>query len=261
MGDVNLDGAVNSDDARKILRVAVGLDDLALQEYPFADTDYDGTISSEDARNALRTAVGLEESETHRFLIILEGDTKNCKKGGKYTFYCELTGKTISMKIKNAGHICPDTECYNPGICIVCNKKVQDVINHSYDDHGNCKVCGANKKELGKAKKTLASLIDEVRTYDQLANDSLSSYKKADFLSFSQDAALTLRKAAETCEGVKGLEDASEKLTKAYMARFNAFASCMDKNGEILSDTANCTTIQNAVSFSYIYIDSLSYIK
>ncbi len=261
MGDVNLDGAVNSDDARYILRAAVGLETPSLTEYPYADTNYDGTVSSDDARNALRTAVGLEESVMHRFRIILNGDKKSCTKGGTYTFLCELTGKAFTMDIKKGGHICPESACYNPGRCIVCNKKVRDATDHTYDKNGNCDICGANKKDLKAAKEKLLPLIEEIRTYDLLANDSLSNYKKADFLSFSQDAALSLRKAAEICDGIKGFEEVADTLTKAYKLRFDAFLSCMDKNGEILSDTANCTTIQNAVNLSYVYIDSLSYLK
>ncbi len=259
MGDVNRDGKTSSDDARLILRASVGLDSLKLNEYPFADTDYDGKVTAADARFALRTAVGLEIPVMHRFIIILGGEKKNCEKGGTYTFYCELTGKTFNMEIKKGGHICPETKCYNSGKCIICSKKVQDVINHDYNDMGICSVCGADKKELKNIKSKLVPIIDEIRTYDLLADESLANYKKADFLSFVQDSALNLKKAAEICKGIKGYEDIYINLTKAYKLRFDAFVACMDENGEILSSSANCSTIQDTVHLSCIYLDLINY--
>lgn len=60
-GDVNSDGSVNSDDARTILRMAVGLDAITPETKIIANTDGEDGITSGDARIALRMAVGLEE--------------------------------------------------------------------------------------------------------------------------------------------------------------------------------------------------------
>ena len=62
VGDVTFDGAVTAEDARLILRAAVGLEDYLADgvEFAVADADADNEVLSGDARMALRAAVGLE---------------------------------------------------------------------------------------------------------------------------------------------------------------------------------------------------------
>ena len=59
LGDVTNDEEITAEDARAILRAAVGLDVLLAEEAKKADMDADGEITAADARLALRTAVGL----------------------------------------------------------------------------------------------------------------------------------------------------------------------------------------------------------
>ena len=59
LGDVTNDEEITAEDARAILRAAVGLDALSQEETKKADMDADGGITAADARLALRTAVGL----------------------------------------------------------------------------------------------------------------------------------------------------------------------------------------------------------
>ena len=69
MGDVEGgDGAVTAADARRILRVSVGLETLTPEEEASADMDLDGEITAADARLSLRAAVGLEitDGETYQ---------------------------------------------------------------------------------------------------------------------------------------------------------------------------------------------------
>lgn len=58
-GDVNGDGKVDIDDARAVLRAAVGLEKLDEQQKKAADVNGDGKITVDDAREILRTATGL----------------------------------------------------------------------------------------------------------------------------------------------------------------------------------------------------------
>ena len=58
-GDVNGDGKVDIDDARAVLRAAVGLEKLDEQQKKTADVNGDGKITVDDARDILRTATGL----------------------------------------------------------------------------------------------------------------------------------------------------------------------------------------------------------
>lgn len=59
-GDINGDGKVTTADARLLLRMAVGLDELTEQALTAGDMDNSGTITTSDARAVLRIAVGLE---------------------------------------------------------------------------------------------------------------------------------------------------------------------------------------------------------
>lgn len=59
-GDVNGDGKVDVEDARKVLRAAVGLENLNSAETKRADVDGDGKVTVADARAVLRESVGLE---------------------------------------------------------------------------------------------------------------------------------------------------------------------------------------------------------
>lgn len=59
-GDVSGDGKVTASDARKVLRVAAGLDVLEEGKMIVADITGDGKITASDARKILRAAAGLE---------------------------------------------------------------------------------------------------------------------------------------------------------------------------------------------------------
>ena len=59
-GDANGDGLITVEDARLVLRAAVGLDSVPDALFPAADYDHDGTVTVGDARRALRAAIGLE---------------------------------------------------------------------------------------------------------------------------------------------------------------------------------------------------------
>lgn len=60
-GDVDGDGKVTAEDARKILRASAGLEQLTGQAADSADMDGDGKITAADARQALRKSAGLED--------------------------------------------------------------------------------------------------------------------------------------------------------------------------------------------------------
>lgn len=60
-GDVNGDGKVDINDARAVLRAAVGLEKLSPDAEKRADTDGDGKVTVNDARDILRTATGLDK--------------------------------------------------------------------------------------------------------------------------------------------------------------------------------------------------------
>ncbi len=74
LGDIDMDGSVSASDARKALRIAVGLEEKTDQAVMLADYDQDGTVSASDARTILRVAVGLQESdEKNRYFVTESG--------------------------------------------------------------------------------------------------------------------------------------------------------------------------------------------
>ena len=83
-GDVDESGDITAEDARTVLRAAVGLDILDAKKKLLADIDDNGTISAEDARSALRMAVGLDRK--------LEYNTP--KSGKTYETPLPADGKT-----------------------------------------------------------------------------------------------------------------------------------------------------------------------
>lgn len=60
-GDVDGNGTVDVNDARTVLRAAVGLEKLSPDAEKRADTDGDGKVTVDDARDILRTATGLDK--------------------------------------------------------------------------------------------------------------------------------------------------------------------------------------------------------
>ncbi len=259
-GDANLDGKVDSSDARIILRASVGLDVLSLEASPYADSDYDGKITATDARFALRFSVGLEEAVLHSFSISLEQE-KTCEEGGNYTFTCSLTGKNFTMAVANGGHISNSPDCLNTGNCIICGEVILQPLGHNFTENGFCSECKADKNLIDETTEMLTPLLEEIHLYDTLAEKSLLMNKYKDFISNTQEATKSIRKAADICEGITGMEKVNEHLMTAYSIRFNAFASLMDENGGILSSAGNCNVILAAVKQSNRHIDYTSYLN
>ncbi len=258
-GDANLDGIVDSSDARLILRASVGLETLCLEESPYADSDCDGKITATDARFSLRFSVGLEEAVLHSFDISLE-EGKNCEDGGNYTFTCSITGRSFTMEIANGGHICHDTDCINTGNCEICNEAILPATGHKFDKNGICTECKADKALLDEATEMLIPLLEEIHISDSLADEALHKNMRTDFIFHTQEATKSIRKAAVICQGITGMNKVEEHLMTAYNIRFQAFASVMDENGEILSNASNCNVILTAVKQSNQHIDYASYL-
>lgn len=68
-GDVDMDRAIGTDDARKILRIALKIGTYTAAAEKLADVDDDGGITPSDARIVLRTAIGLEDVIDERITI------------------------------------------------------------------------------------------------------------------------------------------------------------------------------------------------
>ena len=62
LGDINLNGKVETTDARLILRLASGLSETTEEQLVYGDMNSDGVISVEDAILALKKAIDIESS-------------------------------------------------------------------------------------------------------------------------------------------------------------------------------------------------------
>ena len=144
LGDVTLDGKVTADDARFILRTAVGLDAAILRQgLVYGDCDFDGAIGASDARFALRTAVGLEEKQSYSFEITEVKDS-TCSEEGFIKAKCAVTGKEVSIPFKKPAHSPPyNIGCTGKGNCMVCGEEMTAEISHSWEYNylENTKTC------------------------------------------------------------------------------------------------------------------------
>ena len=76
-GDVNGDGKVTADDARKALRASAKLENLTNKETLAADINGDGKVTADDARKALRASAKLENlNEKEKSAADINGDGK-----------------------------------------------------------------------------------------------------------------------------------------------------------------------------------------
>lgn len=138
MGDVNGDGIVDYTDAMKALRVAVSLETVAAEDFPYADVDGDDTIDYTDAMKILRAAVGLEELESqkpeHQHDYKAAEVAPTCENEGYTEYTCDC-GDSYRDNVKPAtGHdyktttVEPTTEAegYDLHTCNVCGDTYQD---------------------------------------------------------------------------------------------------------------------------------------
>ncbi len=151
MGDVNLDGSITADDARLILRTAVGLDSITREAIVYGDCDFDSSIGASDARLTLRTAVGLEEKQSYSFEITDNKDA-SCSEEGFIKAKCAVTDKEVSITVKKLPHTPPENiGCTGKGKCTVCGEEMTAEINHHWVYHYSknmkeCFDCGIKEK-------------------------------------------------------------------------------------------------------------------
>ncbi len=252
-GDVNFDGKVSADDARSVLRAAVGIQLLPVNSMAYANVDYDNAITSSDARSVLRLSVGLETPVRHQFDVAIDKNSL-CSNGGSYTFYCGLTATAYTIELQSSEHIFNDASCINAKKCIICGYKEAEATGHNFNKNGICTTCNIQKSGLEHIEHELVLLLDEISAYDAIADSALNKNNNTDFVTYAAKSALLIKEAAQLCEDTTGLECTYSYLMTAYNIRFNAFLACMDKNGLILTDKDSCNTILLSVIFSRFYL-------
>lgn len=171
-GDIDGDGKTDPSDARSVLRLSLGLEEMTEEKRLAADATHDGKVESDDARLVLRTAVGLDEI-THRFpdefTVTVE---PGCTEPGVKEKKCPFCGETVTESVPAAGHRMEFAETveatctedgYTEYVCIGCGiseKTVIEATGHSMEysktaeptctEEGFteyiCKSCGLSEK-------------------------------------------------------------------------------------------------------------------
>lgn len=106
LGDYNESGFVGTDDARAILRIAVGLEAVDAYVMRRCDINSDGVIDSADARSALRIAIGFDPL------------VKRCVKIYSYQLYIPSQGIDTGVY---RGH-CSQAECNSNDVVMTYDK-------------------------------------------------------------------------------------------------------------------------------------------
>lgn len=130
MGDVDRNGEVTTNDARCILRAAVGLEAFSAEAAAYADADGNGEIRIVDARLVLRAALSLITPERHAFAVS-ELAAPTCTEDGRLQFACALCGLSGEMTLPPLPHAFIDT-VDTPATCAALGKAIRTCENCDY---------------------------------------------------------------------------------------------------------------------------------
>lgn len=116
LGDItDGDNLVTANDARTILRAAVGLESLTAEQADIADTDGDGKITATDARTALRISVGLDEVLHYYAKEIITAPT--CTEKGLMKLTCTECEDIQEKELDALGHEFAEAEILTEVTC------------------------------------------------------------------------------------------------------------------------------------------------
>ena len=107
IGDVDGNGTLTANDARKVLRASVKLETLTAEQFEAADTDFNGLITANDARKVLRASVKLETLHTHTSYKSAVTTEPTCQAEGVRTYTCDNNvgcKKSYTEPIAKVGH-------------------------------------------------------------------------------------------------------------------------------------------------------------
>ncbi len=97
LGDMDLDGKVETTDARLILRVASGIEAPCDDYLIYGDMNSDGVVSVEDAVLALKKAVEIQENESVGGVVIPDKNGDNYLTDDPNNEFIQLISKTYNV--------------------------------------------------------------------------------------------------------------------------------------------------------------------
>ncbi len=116
LGDItDGDNLVTANDARTILRAAVGLESLTAEQADIADTDGDGKITATDARTALRISVSLDPVLHYYQKEIITAPT--CTEKGLVKLTCTECEDIQEKELEALGHEFAEAEILTEVTC------------------------------------------------------------------------------------------------------------------------------------------------
>ena len=97
LGDVDMNGKVETTDARLILRVASGLEAPSEDYLVYGDMNSDGVVSVEDAVLALKKAIEIQENESVGGVVIPDKNGENYLTDNPNNEFIQLISKTYNV--------------------------------------------------------------------------------------------------------------------------------------------------------------------
>ena len=146
-GDVDGNDAIDSNDARFILRLAVNLEKIDMSSIMTVDVDGDGKITAADARKALRIAVGLDEAPAHSVeeIVVLPATCATDGLTVKVCTSCMKIYAKVTLPATTDKHITgfwetvKEPDCSNKGLaqlkCLVCDTVVKETELSATNSH------------------------------------------------------------------------------------------------------------------------------
>lgn len=182
MGDVNMDGAVNTRDVVLVKQSIVGMTELTDEQKAYADVYDDGTntINTRDVVLILQYIVGVVEELGHSYDNGIVTTEPTCTEKGVKTFTCEVCGDTYTEEVDELEH---DEQNHDA--------KAPTCLDIGWDAYVTCSRCDyttyAEKSALGHDEQNHSA---KAPTCLGIGWDAYVTCSRCDYTTYAEKAAL-----------------------------------------------------------------------
>lgn len=151
LGDIDGDGSVTASDARLVLRMSVGLEELIeIEEHVYIEKVEKAATCTE---NGIMKHTCTDCGKSYTSEITATGHSYSekvtvkatCTANGTKTFTCSKCFHSYTQTIKATGHNWSAATCTTARTCNICNATDGSALGHSLDNDNICKICGAEE--------------------------------------------------------------------------------------------------------------------